>query len=83
MRDGGRAALVRELYAELMFSIAGLVVEVKIAGYPAAYVEEDVAGRTSVAWDAVRVAGIDAGLPICGHKDCEIPFPAERIHTQS
>jgi hypothetical protein len=40
------------------------------------YVEVDVAGRTSVAWDAVRVARIEAGLPVCGHKDCEIPFDA-------
>jgi len=62
-----------------MFSIAGLVAEVKIAGYPAAYVEVDVAGRTSIEWDAVRVARIEAGLPVCGHKDCEIPFDAERI----
>ena len=51
----------------------------KIAGYPAAYVEVDVAGRTSIEWDAVRVARIEAGLPVCGHKDCEIPFDAERI----
>src|SRR6516165_3109727 len=62
-----------------MFSVAGLVAEVKIAGYPAAYVEEDVAGRTSVAWDAVRVARIEAGLPICGHKDCEIPLDARCV----
>ena len=62
-----------------MFSIAGLVAKVKIAGYPAAYVEVDVAGRTSIEWDAVRVARIEAGLPVCGHKDCEIPFDAERI----
>ena len=62
-----------------MFSIAGLVAEVKIAGYPASYVEVDVAGRTSIEWDAVRVARIEAGLPVCGHKDCEIPFDAERI----
>jgi hypothetical protein len=54
-------------------SVAGLVAEVKLAGYPAGYVEVDVAGRTSIAWDAVRVARIEAGLPICGHKDCEIP----------
>jgi len=53
-----------------MFSIAGLLAEVKIAGYPAAYVEVDVAGRTSIEWDAVRVARIEAGLPVCGHKDC-------------
>ena len=61
--------LTRYLYEGLMFSVAGLVAEVKLAGYPAAYVEEDVAGRTSVAWDAVRVARIEAGLPVCGHKD--------------
>ena len=77
--DGGRAVLARYLYEDLMFSIAGLVAEVKIAGYPAAYVEVDVAGRTSIEWDAVRVARIEAGLPVCGHKDCEIPFDAERI----
>jgi hypothetical protein len=51
--------------------------QVKIAGYPAGYVEVDVAGRTSIAWDAVRVARIEAGLPICGHKDCEIPLDAD------
>jgi hypothetical protein len=73
---GGRAVLARYLYEELMFSVAGLVAEVKIAGYPAGYVETDIAGRTSVAWDAVRVARIEAGLPICGHKDCEIPLDA-------
>ena len=28
---------------------------------------------------AVRVARIEAGLPVCGHKDCEILFDAERI----
>jgi len=44
--------LTRYLYEGLMFSVAGLVAEVKLAGYPAAYVEEDVAGRTSIAWDA-------------------------------
>jgi len=77
--DGGRAVLARYLHEDLMFSIAGLVAEVKIAGYPAAYVEVDVAGRTSIEWDAVRVARIEAGLPVCGHKDCEIPFDAERI----
>ena len=72
----GRAVLARYLYEELMFSVAGTVAEVKIAGYPAGYVEVDVAGRTSVDWDAVRVARLEAGLPICGHKDCEIPFDA-------
>ena len=75
----GRAVLARYLYEELMFSVAGTVAEVKIAGYPAGYVEVDVAGRTSVDWDAVRVARLEAGLPICGHKDCEIPFDTERI----
>jgi hypothetical protein len=72
----GRDALDRYLYEELMFTVAGMVAEVKIAGYPAGYVEVDVAGRTSIAWDAVRVARIEAGLPICGHKDCEIPLDA-------
>ena len=62
-----------------MFSVAGSVAEEKIAGYRVNYVEVDVAGRTSVGWDAVRVARIEAGLPICGHKDCEIPFDTERI----
>jgi hypothetical protein len=47
--DGGRAVLARYLYEELMISVAGLVAEVKIAGYPAGYTEEDVAGRTSIA----------------------------------
>jgi hypothetical protein len=77
--DGGYSVLARYLYEEVMFFVAGLVSEVKIAGYPAGYVEEDVAGRTSVGWDAVRVARIEAGLPVCGHKDCEIPFDAERV----
>jgi hypothetical protein len=79
LNGGGRAVLARYLYEELMFSVAGLVAEVRLAGYPAGYVEEDVAGRTSVEWDAVRVARLDAGLPVCGHKDCEIPFDAERV----
>ena len=35
--------------------------------------------QISEMWDAVRVARIEAGLPVCGHKDCEIPFDAERI----
>jgi hypothetical protein len=77
--DGGRDALARYLYEELMFSVAGMVAEARIAGYPAAYVEKDVAGRTSIAWDAVRVAHIEAGLPICGHQDCEIPFDASPV----
>jgi ATP-dependent Zn protease len=72
--DGGRAALARYLYEDLMFSVAGLVAEAKIAGYRTSYVEEDVAGRTSIGWGAVRVARIEAGLPVCGHQDCEIPF---------
>jgi hypothetical protein len=79
--------LLAFLYEAVMFFSAGLVAEVKIAGYPAGYVEEDVAGRTSVGWDAIRVARIEAGLPICGHKDCTIPLDAgpdsvERITTQ-
>jgi hypothetical protein len=81
--DGGRAALARHLREELAFSVAGMVAEAKLAGYRTGYVEVDVAGRTSIAWDAVRVARIEAGLPICGHKDYEIPFNdvvgAERI----
>jgi hypothetical protein len=72
---GGGAALARYLYEDLMFLTAGLVAEAKIAGYRTNYVEEDVAGRTSIIpWSAIRVARIEAGLPICGHKDCEIPF---------
>ena len=31
--DGGRAVLARYLYEDLMFSVAGLVAEAKIAGY--------------------------------------------------
>jgi hypothetical protein len=79
----GRAVLARYLYEELMFSVAGTVAEVKIAGYPAAYVEVDVAGRTSVDWDAVRAARLEAGLPICGHKDCEIPFDTSPVDAGS
>jgi hypothetical protein len=74
--DGGRAALARHLYKDLMFTVAGTVAEETIAGYRVGYVEVDVAGRTSVGWDAVRVARIEAGLPICGHKDCTIPLDA-------
>jgi hypothetical protein len=77
--DASRAALIHSMYRELMFSVAGVVAEVKIAGYPADHVEKDVAGRTPIPWDAVRVASAEAGLPICGHKDCEIPFDAERV----
>jgi hypothetical protein len=72
--DGSYAALARVLYEELMISVAGLVAEVKIAGYPTGYAEEDIAGRASIAWDAVRVARLESGLPICGHMDCEIPL---------
>jgi hypothetical protein len=74
-----RAALARYLYEEVMFFAAGLVAEVKIAGYPAGYVEEDIAGRTGAGWDAIRAARVEAGLPICGHKDCEIPYDGERV----
>jgi hypothetical protein len=77
LAKGDRAR--RDLYALLMFSVAGLVAEVKIAGYPADYVEKDADGFVSIPWLAVRVARIEAGLPICGHKKCEIPFDAERI----
>jgi hypothetical protein len=63
---GGRAVLAGYLYEDLMFSVAGMVAEAKIAGYPAGYVEVDVAGRTSATWGAVRVACIEAGLPVCG-----------------
>jgi hypothetical protein len=83
LNSDGRDALARHLYEELMFSVAGLVAEVKLAGYPAGYVEEDVAGRTSIAWDAVRVARLEAGLPICGHKDCEIPADAGPVDAGS
>jgi hypothetical protein len=74
--DGGRAAYARYLHQELMFSVAGMVTEAKLAGYPAGYVEVDVAGRPSIVWDAVRIARLEAGLPICGHGDCTIPFDA-------
>ena len=77
--DGGYSILARYLYEDLMFSVAGLVAEARIAGYPADYVEVDVAGRTTVPWDAARVARIEAGLPICGHKDCEIPFDTSPV----
>jgi hypothetical protein len=77
--SSGRAVLARYQYEELMYFVAGLVSEVKIAGYPRApedYVEEDIAGRPRIEWDAVRVARTEAGLPICGHKDCTIPLDA-------
>jgi hypothetical protein len=75
----GHAALARYLYEEVMVLAAGLVAEVKLAGYQTNYTEADTAGRPGVAWDAARLARVEAGLPICGHKDCEIPFDAERI----
>jgi hypothetical protein len=62
-----------------MFLTAGLVAEAKIAAYRTNYVEVDVAGRTSIPSSAIRVAGIEAGLPICGHKDCKIPFDVEAV----
>jgi hypothetical protein len=77
--DAGRDALARYLYEELMISVAGTVAEETIAGYRVGYVETDIAGRTSIGWDAVRVARIEAGLPICGHKDCEIPFDTRSL----
>jgi hypothetical protein len=79
----GRTALARYLYKELMYSVAGTVAEETIAGYRVGYVEVDVAGRTSIGWDAVRVARIEAGLPICGHKDCEIPFDTSPVDAGS
>jgi hypothetical protein len=74
--DAGRAVLARYLYEELMVSVAGTVAEERIAGYRVGYVETDIAGRTTIGWDAIRAARIEAGLPICGHKDCEIPLDA-------
>jgi hypothetical protein len=74
---GGRAVLARYQYEELMFFVAGLISEAKIAGYLPASVEEDTAGRPRIEWDAIRVARLEAGLPICGHKDCTIPFDAD------
>jgi hypothetical protein len=59
-----------------MYFIAGLISEVKIAGYLPGNVEEDTAGRPRIDWDAIRVARLEAGLPICGHKDCTIPLDA-------
>ena len=78
LANGEHAA--RDLYKSLLFSVAGLVAEVRIAGYPPpAYVEKDATGFAIVPWLAARVACLEAGLLICGHKDCEIPFDAERI----
>jgi hypothetical protein len=78
LANGEHAA--RDLYKSLLFSVAGLVAEVRIAGYPPpAYVEKDATGFAIVPWLAARVARLEAGLTICGHKDCEIPFDAERI----
>jgi hypothetical protein len=34
---------------------------------------------TSIPSSAIRVARIEAGLPICGHKDCKIPFDVEAV----
>jgi hypothetical protein len=65
--SSGRAVLARYLYEDLMFFVVGLISEVKIAGYLAGYVEEDTAGRPRIDWSAIRVARLEAGLPICGH----------------
>jgi hypothetical protein len=73
---GGRADLARYLYEQLMVFVAGLISEVRIAGYSAGYAEVDTAGRPRIEWDAVRAARTEAGLPICGHKDCTIPLDA-------
>jgi hypothetical protein len=86
--SNARAVLARYLYEELMFFVAGTVSEGGIAGYLPGYVEEDMAGRPCIEWKAVRVARLEAGLPICGHGDCEIPvdagpvFDAGRVTTQ-
>ena len=78
LANGEHAA--RDLYKSLLFSVAGLVAEVRIARYPPpAYVEKDATGFAIVPWLAARVARLEAGLTICGHKDCDIPFDAERI----
>jgi hypothetical protein len=45
---GGCAALARYLYEEMMVFVAGMVAEVKLAGYRSNYTEVDVAGRASV-----------------------------------
>jgi hypothetical protein len=76
---GGRPASAWGLYKCLMVSVAGLIAEAKIAKYYTMYVEKDVNDNSIVPWEAVRVARSEAGLPICGHMECEIPFDAERI----
>jgi hypothetical protein len=63
------------LYERLLFSVAGLVAEEKIGGYNSTgYVEKDADGFASIPWEAVRVARLEAGLPICGHRNCDIPL---------
>jgi hypothetical protein len=74
--SSARAVLARYQYEELMYFVAGLVAEVRIAGYLSGYDEVDTADRNSVCWEAIRVTRLEAGLPICGHGDCEIPFDA-------
>jgi hypothetical protein len=65
---------VGALYERLLFSVAGLVAEEKIGGYNSTgYVEEDADGFACVPWEAIRVARLEAGLPICGHRNCDIP----------
>jgi hypothetical protein len=44
----GRAVLARYQYEELMYFVAGLVAEEKIAGYLPGNVEEDTAGRPRI-----------------------------------
>jgi hypothetical protein len=59
-----------------MFSVAGLVAEVKLAGYPAAYVEEDVAGRTSIAG---MLSAWPASRPACRSAATRIVSPGLRL----
>jgi hypothetical protein len=80
---GSYGALTHYLYQELMYFVAGMVAEVKIAGYPAAYAEVDTTGRPRIEWDAIRAARLEAGLPICGHKDCEIPVDTSPVDAGS
>ena len=45
--SSGRAVLARYQYEELMYFVAGMVAEEKIAGYPPGYAEVDTTGRVT------------------------------------
>jgi hypothetical protein len=73
--SGDRNAFVRALQDELIIAVAGLVAEVRIAGYQTSYVEPEVPGR------AIHLVRAASGLPIYsrGCKQCKVRFDHESI----